>query len=277
MPETEFSEAPDGTRKYSHRVRVYIDPETHEPVEIGEGIISVGERDVILMLIESRIREDSVGNKRPTHEGSSLLTTLIHCGVCERRMHRVGTSYRCMAAAAGNRCPGANVMASTIDAYVSEAFLTRLPSSEPGDPLLIAVADRWVRKSDPELFAKRDALQTELDAQEAAIDRLVADRNRPEFQGQRGAERYDKAMSGLLNRVAGLSADLRGLPTPAVNVGPLLDAETLEPAWKAADTDDRRELLRLAMDRVLISKGQRGKRFNGLERVTIEWAKPADE
>ncbi|MBR7828646.1 recombinase family protein [Actinospica sp. MGRD01-02] len=277
MPETDYSEAPDGTRKYSHRVRVYSDPTTHEPVEIGEGIISDGEREVILTLIASRTREDSLGRKRPTHDGSALLTTLIHCGVCERRMHRVGGSYRCMATRAGNRCPGANVMADAIDAYVSDAFLTRLPASEPDDPLLIAVADRWVRKADPELFAKRDAIRAELDAQESAMDRLIEDRERPEFQGQRGRERYDKAVSRIMRRTAGLEADLSALPTPAVNVGPLLDSETLVPAWEGADLDRKREYLRLAIDRVSVSKGQRGKRFNGHERVTIEWAEPADE
>lgn len=168
-------------------------------------------------------------------------------------------------------------MADAVDAYVSGAFLARLPASEPDDPLLLAVADRWVRRVDPELFAQRDAIQAELDAQEAALDRLVADRERPEFSGARGVERYDSAVRRVMHRAAGLRHDLDGLPSPVLDITPLLDSETLRAAWKAAELAERREYLRLAIDAVSVSKGERGKRFNGPERVTIEWAKPATE
>jgi DNA invertase Pin-like site-specific DNA recombinase len=276
MPETEYSEAADGTRKWSHRVRLYRDPETGEPVEIGEGIITPGERETILRLIEGRTRVEN-GRKRSGPVGTALLTTLIHCGVCERRMHRVGASYRCMAVSGGGTCAGANALADSVDAYVTDVFLNRLPALEPDDPLIIEIARRWVKRADPELFAKRDAIQAELDEQESALDRLTEDRERPEFQGARGRERYDRAVSRIVNRTEGLRADLSALPTPAVDVSPLLDAETLVPAWKAADEDMKRDYLRLAIDRVSVSKGQRGRRFNGDERVTIEWAQPAEE
>lgn len=54
MPQTEYEEQPDGTRKYTNRVSPYRDPETLETVSIGEGIITVGERELILRRLEAR-------------------------------------------------------------------------------------------------------------------------------------------------------------------------------------------------------------------------------
>jgi site-specific DNA recombinase len=276
MPQTEFAEAADETKKFGHRVRVYRDPETGEPVSIGEGIITLAERETILKLIESRTFI-SDGAVRPQNPGSALLTTLIVCGVenCGRRMHRVGGSYRCMASRAGNRCPGANVLAVPVEGYVADAFQSRLPALEPDDPLVVAIADRWVRKEEPELFARRDAIQAELNEQEAQMADLEDARYvRGEFKGAAAIERYTRLAQRLQRRVDGLSTDLAALPSPAIGVSPLLDGVLLAEAWQAADVDQRRELLRLAIDGVSVSKGERGKRFVPEQRVTIEWASP---
>ncbi|MFE5716129.1 recombinase family protein [Streptomyces sp. NPDC056501] len=274
MPETGTAETDDGERKYTGRVFPYRDPETLDTVGIGEGIITVGERERIIRTLASRTFVHA-GKRRPKPEGTALLTGLVHCAVpgCGRRMHRVGGSYQCMARRAGNQCIGASALAGTVDRYVAEQFLTRLPSLEPDDPLLAAIADRWVRRADPETFAKRDALTEEIQDQEARLADLEDARYvRGEFSGAAAVERYARLSARLRGRIEGLRDELRKLSVPAADVAPMLDAVTLREAWTDATDDVRRERLSLAMDRVEVSKGVRGQRIIPERRIRIHWA-----
>ncbi|MFJ9865311.1 recombinase family protein [Streptomyces sp. NPDC101165] len=277
MPETETVESDDGERKYTGRVFPYRDPETLNTVEIGEGIITLGERDQIVRQLESRTFVHA-GKRRPRPEGTALLTGLIFCGVadCGRRMHRVGLSYQCMARRAGNQCVGASALADAVDSYVTERFLTKLPALEPDDPLLVTIADRWVHRIDPETFAKRDALNAEIQDEEARLADLEDARYvRGEFKGAAAVERYDRLTGWLGMRIDGLRRELLKLPTPSVDVSPMLDVVTLREAWKEATNDDRRGRLSLAIDRVEVSKGVRGQRIIPEQRIQIHWATSA--
>ncbi|KJY42957.1 hypothetical protein VR41_05555 [Streptomyces sp. NRRL B-1568] len=274
MPETETVETDDGERKYTGRVFPYRDPETLETVEIGEGVITVDERDRIIRQLGERTFVHA-GKRRPKAQGTALLTGMIFCGVpgCGRRMHRVGNSYQCMARRAGNQCPGANAMGDRVDEYVAERFLSKLPCLEPDDPLVIAIADRWVHRSDPEAFAKRDAIKAEIEDEEARLADLEDARYlRGEFKGAAAVERYNQLTTRLRERIEGLRADLAALPMPSVDVTPMLDSAILREAWEAATNEERRDRLSLAIDRVEVSKGERGRRFVPEQRVRIEWA-----
>ncbi|MFE3990715.1 recombinase family protein [Streptomyces goshikiensis] len=278
MPETESVETDDGERKYTGRVFPYRDPETLDTVEIGEGIITVGEREQIIRTLESRTFVHA-GKRRPKPEGTALLTGLVFCAVpgCGRRMHRVGGSYQCMARRAGNQCIGASALAEAVDQYVTEQFLTKLPALEPDDPLLVAIADRWVHRVDPETFAKRDALTAEIQDQEARLADLEDARYvRGEFSGAAAVERYNRLSERLRGRIQGLRADLNKLPMPSVDVSPMLDGLTLREAWADATNEDRRSRLSLAIDRVEVSKGVRGQRIIPEQRIQIRWAKLAE-
>ncbi|MEU7156169.1 recombinase family protein [Streptomyces chrestomyceticus] len=277
MPETESVETDDGERKYTGRVFPYRDPETLDTVEIGEGIITVGERAQIIRTLESRTFVHA-GKRRPKREGTALLTGLVYCAVpgCGRRMHRVGGSYQCMARRAGNQCIGASALAETVDQYVTEQFLTQLPALQPGDPLIAAIADRWVHRVDPETFAKRDALTAEIHDEEARLADLEDARYvRGEFSGAAAVERYNRLSGRLRGRIDGLRGDLHRLPTPPVDVSWMLDGVTLREVWTGATNEDRRERLSLAMDRVEVSKGVRGQRIIPEQRIQIHWAKLA--
>lgn len=145
MPQTEYEEQPDGTRKYMNRVSPYRDPETLETVSIGEGIITVGERELILRQLEARTF--LLAGKRHGHkQGKSLLTGIARCGLCGARMSKAGTSYQCSNHRMGRGCSGVSARVESIDDYVTRAFLSRLPSLEPQDPLLAVIADRWVQR-----------------------------------------------------------------------------------------------------------------------------------
>ncbi|MFF3938548.1 recombinase family protein [Streptomyces phaeofaciens] len=274
MPETESVETDDGERKYTGRVFPYRDPETLDTVEIGEGIITGGEREQIIRTLRSRTFVHA-GKRRPKPEGTALLTGLVYCAVpgCGRRMHRVGGSYQCMARRAGNQCIGASALAETVDQYVTEHFLTKLPTLEPDDSLLVAIADRWAHRMDPETFAKRDALTEEIQNEEARLADLEDARYvRGEFSGAAAAERYNRLSGRLRGRIDGLRGDLHRLPTPSLDVSPMLDGVTLREAWTGATNEERRERLSLAMDRVEVSKGVRGQRIIPEQRIRIHWA-----
>ncbi|MFI2075266.1 hypothetical protein [Streptomyces triculaminicus] len=58
-----------------------------------------------------------------------------------------------------------------------------------------------------------------------------------------------------------------------MDVSPMLDGVTLREAWADATSEGRRERLSLAIDRVEVSKGVRGRRIVPEQRIQIHWAK----
>jgi hypothetical protein len=88
-------------------------------------------------------------------------------------------------------------------------------------------------------------------------------------------ERYNRLVERLKGRIEGLRADLRKLPVPSVDVSRMLDSLTLRGEWADATNEDRRGRLSLAIDRVAVSKGVRGRRIIPEQRIQIHWATPA--
>ncbi|MGQ4346673.1 recombinase family protein [Streptomyces sp. SAS_275] len=251
MPETETVETGDGGRKYTGRVFPYRAPETLEAVGIGEGIITVGEREQIIRTLESRTFLHA-GKRRPKPEATALLTGLIFC-------------------------IGASALAAPVDQYVTEQFHTELSELEAGDPLIDAISDRWMRRVDPQTFAKREALTTEIQEEEARLADLEDARYvRGEFSGAVAVERYDRLAERLRGRINRLCVDLRRLPMPSVDVSPMLDGPTLHKEWAGLTNENRRERLSLAVDRIEVSKGVRGQRIIPEKRIRIHWARPAN-
>ncbi|MFJ7968845.1 recombinase family protein [Streptomyces sp. NPDC096324] len=272
MPQTEYEDQADGTRKYSNRVSPYRDPETLEVVRIGDGIISVGERELILRQLESRTLP-LAGRRHGHGQGKSLLTGMARCGLCGDRMSKAGTSYQCSSHRMGRGCTGVSARVVSIDDSVTRVFLSRLPSLEPQDPLLAVIADRCAQRQDPETFAKREAIEAEIADQETRVADLEEARYvRGEFSGADAVDRYDGLAGRLRNRIEGLRADLLRMPVPSVDITPLLDAELLRETWAVGDAVGRRECLGLAIDRVEVRRGRVGARFDGGERCRIVWA-----
>ncbi|MGW5199109.1 hypothetical protein [Streptomyces spiralis] len=219
MPETQTVETGDGERKYTGRVFPYRDPETLDTVEIGEGVITVGEREQIIRTLKSRTFVHA-GKRRPKPDGTALLTGLAFCAI------------------------------------------------EPDDPLLVAIANRWAHRVDPETFAKRDALTAEIQDEEARLTDLEDARYvRGEFGSAAAVERYNRLSERLRGRIEGLHGELQRLPMPSVDVSSMLDGVTLREAWADATNEDRRGRLSLAIDRVEVSKGVRGQRIIPEQRI----------
>ncbi|OKJ70287.1 hypothetical protein AMK31_36910 [Streptomyces sp. TSRI0107] len=139
---------------------------------------------------------------------------------------------------------------------------------------MIAVAERWVALTKPEETEEHRQALAAVKAAEKALERLAEDRK---------AGIYDGAMGRFYPRlVAEAEADLVAAENKASEFGGAVnltffdDLDMLQAAWDAADDAMRRDLIRLAIDKVTVTRGVRGKPFVGEERCVITWATPAE-
>ncbi|MFD8228474.1 recombinase family protein [Streptomyces massasporeus] len=160
LPETEtvWDEKRD-CRRYTSVVRPYLDPQTGQPVVVGDGIVTAEEQGRIVAELESRNLVRGDGPRRLVRRAAHLLTGLLYCGVedCGTRMSRNGTSYVCQGVRLGHNCPGARAMATSVEEAVAAAVLGRQPELaarwNSGDlpqrrALLAGVVERvWVTRA----------------------------------------------------------------------------------------------------------------------------------
>ncbi|WP_053924858.1 recombinase family protein [Streptomyces chattanoogensis] len=213
---------------------------------------------------------------RPKHP----LTGLLRCEGCGRSMPMGGRGYKCQAALGGRACQAiASARADAIERYVFERWLDRLTAAEDDDPILVAASERWTAREKPEETEEEQAVRAALRAAEAGLKRLLDDRQAGVYDG--AAARY---FGPLLRDATGAVDAARAEVSKYEGGGKVrlpflsVDTETLTDAWESADLPLKRDLLRLAIDRITVRKAPRqGVRFNGRERVTIEWATPSDQ
>lgn len=208
-----------------------------------------------------------------------LLTGLTRCDGCGHSMPHQGRSYQCSAVIGARTCNArAGVRDHRIEEYVFTKWLARLSASELDDPIMLAVSERWAARVKPEETEEEQAARAVLRAAEADLKRLLADRQAGVYDGP--AARYFGPM--LKDATAGVESAREGVARYSAD-GPLslpfasLDRDELIAAWEAADLPMKRDLLRLAINRVTIVKARaQGVKFDGDARVTIEWAEPAE-
>jgi len=271
MPQTESTLSADGTRKYGHRVRPYIDPLTLTPVQIGDGIIGVEERELILRTIEGRTLSFA-GKRDSQNRNLTLLTGLARCGRCGSRMSKAGTSYQCSRHRMGRDCVGVSAHVPSLERYVEEAVLSRAAALQPGEPLMEIVLERIARRNNPGLYEKHTVMREEIATLEGrTVDLEEARYLRGEFGGEEGAHRYSQVMRRLRERLGRLRETAESLSLQIERY----EAHEEKPVRTGADAssmEERRDRLRLFVDRVDVRPGRVGARFDGDSRVVIEWA-----
>jgi site-specific DNA recombinase len=263
--------------KFTAKVVPWRSPETGDTVEIGRGIITPAEQLRIVRMLEERSATDRTGTRRGVRaETSHLLTGFLRCGGCQSRMSVSGRSYVCQARRLGRTCPTyTTAFASAVDRAVVAAWVSKLAATEPGDPLLEAVAERWIAQHDPEAMQRRAAIQAALDDATASLADLEDARYlRNEFAGPDAMKRWERLHERLTGRVTGLRHDLATYPMPEADISPLLDPVQTYEAWEKASTAERRDLLSLALNSVTIltADGRRGYRFDPDARLRFTWA-----
>lgn len=217
--------------------------------------------------------------KRDTR-AKHLLTGLARCAGCGLSAPFQGKSYACGGVLGGRDCKArASARGPLLEAYIFLRWRNRLSNAEPDDPIMIAVTQRWAARLKPEETEEEQAAWAALRAAEASLQRLLEDRQKGVYDG--AASRY---FAPMLRDATTAVEEAKEEVSQYSTGGPLnlpflsVDDADLVAAWEAADLPLKRDLLRLAIDRVIISKApRRGIRFDGDARVTIEWAEPAHD
>ncbi|MFB4196804.1 recombinase family protein [Streptomyces carpaticus] len=270
----------EGGRRLAYRnekgQRVKLVGKDGKPVALVTEDIQRRALAVLKGLIDSRIlRPTGKKDTRPRH----MLTGLACCAGCGYSAPFQGKSYQCTAVMGGRKCQArASARGDRLEDYVFTRWLARLSAAEMDDPIMLAVSERWVARVKPEESEEEQAARAVLRAAEMDLKRLLDDRQAGVYDGP--AARYFPSM--LRDATRAVESAREEVARYATS-GPLsppfmsMDREDLVAAWEAADLPLKRDLLRLAINRVTVRKAPRqGVRFDGDARVTIEWAEPAE-
>jgi site-specific DNA recombinase len=245
------------------------------PVSCGTGVVTLAEWYAIKAQFASRTFRGLKGNHGARRPGK-LLTGFMDCPHCRVGMVSGGDSYRCRTRLEGGptACRGVRTKANRVDFTVGEMWITHVSALEPDDPVLYAIARRWLSYQDPEKQARHRHT-------EAAIQEALRRANELDdayyLHGRMSAERHDQLSGALSAQIMLLRQDLQELERQA-DLTPLLDATLLTEAWQAADLVDKRMLLRCAVDELTLlpSTGQ-GDRRPMEDRLRVRWVgQPAE-
>ncbi|MFY0513511.1 recombinase family protein [Streptomyces anulatus] len=212
-------------------------------------------------------------------KATHLLTDLLRCAGCGARMPTSGRSYVCNGHAMGKMCPApASAMRERIEEYVYAEWLHAVSRADvkEGDPLMIAVAERWAALTAPEETEEAHEALAAVKAAEAALERLANDRAKGLYDGAMGRHfprlvtEAEEALTNTQTRYGQFSGGV-------VDLTMFDDAEMLAEAWAVADLPMRRDLIRVAVDKITVTQAaRRGATFDGDARCTIKWATPED-
>ncbi|MEY9841784.1 recombinase family protein [Streptacidiphilus sp. EB103A] len=225
---------------------------------------------------QDKVPADSKRDTRAKH----LLTGLLSCSECGRSMPMGGRGYKCQGLLGGRACgAAASAAAAALEEFVFRSWLARLTSAEEDDPIMLAVSQRWTASVRPEETEGEQAARAILRAAEASLKRLLADRQAGVYDGP--AARYFGPLLREANEaIEAAKEEVNRFTSGGTLSVPFLsgDEEVLLSAWQAANLSMKRDLLRLAIERITVCKAQRqGIRFDGRERTAIEWAEPVYE
>lgn len=257
-------------------IHPWRDPDTGETVSLmAEGvapIVSEGERLALLQVLDSRLRQYGRGMRAKKQPESLLGGGLVLCAECRRTCNSFGSSYRCRKRDyVGAECAHPlNVTLGTLEDAVKREWAFYLARLEPDDERLAVVADRWLARNDPGTTRERSDLADRLSTLEAKV--AAADHDHY-VRGVLPEARYALIVGELGKQIDRTRAELSNLPEPTANLGALLDPEISLPAIMAAPVLEARALLRLTIDKVIVTAAPKpGARFRSHERVRIVWA-----
>jgi DNA invertase Pin-like site-specific DNA recombinase len=276
-----------------HNRKVVLGPDG-EPVSFGDAILAPGDRARILAEFERRTTiiygtrnfgriGGKTGSGRPARY---LLTGITVCDSCNYAMtgylsHGAAyISYRCSSIAHGYGCSArAHIRADPADAEVKRQLTARLAAMKPDDPVLGAIAERWRKFAVPEGEGERVALEGQRDAIRARIVDLEEARYvRGEFDSIEEVTRWDGMMNRLRAQRDAVLAALDQLGPPAdFDLAVLLDTYQSREAWDEAPLAHRRELLKIAVDKVKITPAHGNRSIPIADRIRLVLAGEDDD
>lgn len=252
-------------------------PETAEPIEVAEPVITVAERRRLLALVEARAVRGPLGRPVRGRPARSLLTGLLRCGSCNGPMVLSGLHYGCTNRAEGGHCVGGTVGRKSAEEFVAHKAIARLAALDAGDPILDDVARRLLGLPDVPAVP-REVTEAEAEAAEVAArleDLEEAYFVRGDFPGADGKARYERLHKALSDKLATLDARTVAATPAEPDIGALLDPVELRERWADIPTEYRRAALAAVIDHIVVRKAERqGGTFDGERRMSITWRMP---
>lgn len=230
--------------------------------------------------LAKKARRSLSGHQRHTVIGGNSAFHLLSekrgcCHSCKSALVASGDSYRCFNVISGKLCEApTSVQRKCIDQYVGERWAARLNATDPDDPILALVAERYAALTKPDETGAIQEATAELKAAQSALEKFHAD-DRAGFYEGRSARYRAPAKNQAEARVDAAEEELSKLTDPSVDISFLVNGEAAT-IWEKADPVLRQDLFSLVVDRVYVTQSPgRGKRFKGSERVRFEWVELA--
>ncbi|MFE9798960.1 recombinase family protein [Streptomyces goshikiensis] len=213
-------------------------------------------------------------------KASHLLTDLLRCAGCGAKMPGSGRSYVCNGHAMGKPCRApASAMRARIEEFVYREWLAKVSSAgvDEGDPLMVAVAERWAALVAPEQTEEAQESLGAVKSAEAAVERLANDRAKGLYDGAMG-KHFPRLVAEAEETLRAAQERANSLNNHRIDLTMFDDSDMLEAAWEAADLPTRRDLIRVAVDKITVTQAhRRGSPFDGDARCTLKWATPEED
>ncbi|MFF4446782.1 recombinase family protein [Streptomyces sp. NPDC001502] len=257
-----------------------------EVVLCGAGVVTPAEWFRIKALIAERT-DNRWSRGKP--EAKYLGTGSYRCGrmrdkegtgeyePCGGAMSHRGGRYRCEVRQTRGKsiCQGVVTLAERIDHAVGQAWISHITSLEPDDPVITAMARRWLAFADPETQAKKEETQKALEAAQERVKKLEDDFY---VYGKMDEARFEELSEGQRALIESTTAALEALDAEA-DRKPVMRIDSLREAWGKADMRDKRMLLKCALGEKGITvraAARQGDPTPILARLEFDWLSKAD-
>ncbi|MFJ8853801.1 hypothetical protein [Streptomyces sp. NPDC102437] len=150
-------------------------------------------------------------------------------------------------------------------------------TAQPDDPVLQIAAERWAGLQQEPADAERMAKAVSaLKAAEAGVERLAKQQSDGFFDPSFGTHLPRLQVEARAVQAKAQKEVAEATPKQ-LDVSFLMEDATIRAAWEEAALPLRRDLLRLVLRRVVVTKVRRGYNvFDGDERVEIHWLDSPD-
>ena len=258
-----------GHRRYNAGV---LTDDDGQPIQVTDPILSEAEFHRVSKVLLKRRRFTDKIKPNQTTVGSSraLLGGLLRCAKCDLSMSHTTIRRPKQVAHRYYRCGGCSGPAHRLSAPLAENYVARcalnfLAILDPESLIVEEVGRRWLARFSPEQVGHHVEIKNELEIIEGRLRDLQVS-----FFENRTMEAsvFERIERNLTNEAETLRADLVNTPPPQANLGALFDliacaddpeADIVGPdsSWMSLDKHIRREILRVLIDEVTVTQGER--------------------
>ncbi len=274
--------------------KTLLDPETGEPITIGEALIPPSRWYELQTWLSGR--RHGKGGPRSQYVLTGMDVLKCECG---RPMTGSPGIYKCSRASGvvepGKHAGGNTITQCDVDAYVARRVMAVLMTGED-DPETLAILAEAARRlaklqENPERRGERAALVGERAEIKRALSQHYDRLHNGFYEGKIGEAKWLHERDNLNDRLASVERRLSEVGDPELPALPIAEwTATDDPEgdplgegswWEEATVDDKRKLFKLFVDEVRVTKAEGKGGSNRVcrvaERVTVQMAQAEPE